>query len=310
MKVKQRPEDFQVEELTDRIPSGAGPYALYRLEKSGWSTPDALAAVQRRWRIDSRRISFGGLKDRHARTVQFLTIYRGPQRNLSQQAIAVRYLGQAAEPYTSKDIRANRFRLTLRDLDAGALPSMEQAIDEVRREGVPNYFDDQRFGSVGSAANSSPGSWFLADSRRPCGWRLFLPTSTIAPLKKRKRRFWAHAGAIGPYAGRSFRPAMPATWRAIWLAIPAITAAPSLASVPNCAACTFRRTRAGSGTRCSRAGCNSIVEPEQLLKVALVLGGVPMHRQLEPAQLEDFRLSSCRCHRRGSISMPTIPGPS
>ena len=48
MKLKQQPEDFQVEELTDIAPTGQGAFALYRLEKRGWSTPDALAAVRRR----------------------------------------------------------------------------------------------------------------------------------------------------------------------------------------------------------------------------------------------------------------------
>src|SRR4051812_27815586 len=48
MKVKQQPEDFQVEELTDVAPTGHGPFALYRLEKRSWSTPDALSAIRRR----------------------------------------------------------------------------------------------------------------------------------------------------------------------------------------------------------------------------------------------------------------------
>ena len=48
MKVKQQPEDFQVEERTDMAP-GEGPFALYRLEKRGWTTPDALQVVRRRW---------------------------------------------------------------------------------------------------------------------------------------------------------------------------------------------------------------------------------------------------------------------
>src|SRR6185369_14641181 len=42
MIVKQTPEDFRVEELTAARPAVSGPFALYRLEKSGWTTPDAL----------------------------------------------------------------------------------------------------------------------------------------------------------------------------------------------------------------------------------------------------------------------------
>jgi tRNA pseudouridine13 synthase len=147
MKVKQKPDDFHVEEITAVAPSD-GPYALYRLEKRGWSTPDALAALRRRWRVEVRRLSYGGLKDRHAATVQYLTIFHGPRRNLHHHDIAVRYLGQTAAPYTSQDIEANRFRLTLRDLPPDGRPLIEQRLNVLAGEGVPNYFDDQRFGSV------------------------------------------------------------------------------------------------------------------------------------------------------------------
>src|SRR5579884_2918667 len=99
MKVKQQPEDFQVEELTAVAPTGGGPFALYRLEKRGWSTPDALAAVRRRWKVEPRRLSYGGLKDRHAITVQYLTIFRGPRRSLEHHGIRVDYLGQVPRPY-------------------------------------------------------------------------------------------------------------------------------------------------------------------------------------------------------------------
>jgi tRNA pseudouridine13 synthase len=147
MKLKQRAEDFQVEEITAVVP-GAGPHALYRLEKRGWSTPDALAAIRRRWKIALRRLSTGGLKDRHAQTVQYFTIFHGPSRNLTHQQIRVTYLGQVAEAYTSRAIQANSFRITLRDLADTDAPAIMAAIEAVRRDGVPNYFDDQRFGSV------------------------------------------------------------------------------------------------------------------------------------------------------------------
>src|SRR5262249_984619 len=95
-------------------------------------------------------VSYGGLKDRHARSSQYLTILHGPRRRLTQPGIALEYLGQVAGPYTSRDIRANRFRITLRALPDEALAHARPALAEGRREGVPNYFDDQRFGSVSS----------------------------------------------------------------------------------------------------------------------------------------------------------------
>ncbi len=156
MKLKQQPEDFFVEELTDVAPQPTGPFALYRLRKRGWSTPDALAAVRQRWQIEPRRLSCGGLKDRHAVTSQYLTIFHGPRRGLKQGEIQVDYLGQCERPYTSTDIRANRFRVTVRALAADDAAQIRQALEEVRADGVPNYFDDQRFGSV------APGGEFIA----------------------------------------------------------------------------------------------------------------------------------------------------
>src|SRR5579862_5268313 len=104
MKLKQIPEDFFVEELTDVEPGPLGEFSLYRLEKRGWTTPDAVQIIRRRWKMDWRRISFGGLKDRHAHTVQFLTIRRGPQRRLTQQNIQLEYLGGVNKPFTSHDV--------------------------------------------------------------------------------------------------------------------------------------------------------------------------------------------------------------
>src|SRR6476659_780498 len=118
MHIKQAPEDFEVEELSDIQVGSDGPFALYRLEKRGWTTPDALQVIRRRWQLHANRTSYGGLKDRHAHTVQYLTIFRGPQRQLNQQDIHVTYLGQVAEPYTSQQMRGNRFRLTIRDMTA------------------------------------------------------------------------------------------------------------------------------------------------------------------------------------------------
>jgi len=150
MKLKQLPEDFFVEELTDAQPGTDGEFAMYRLEKRGWTTPDALQAIRKRWKLDLRRVSYGGLKDRHAHTVQYLTIWRGAQRRLTHQGIQLEYLGRLQQPYTSHDFRGNRFRLVVRALSEAAIEHATLALEEVRHDGVPNYFDDQRFGSVRS----------------------------------------------------------------------------------------------------------------------------------------------------------------
>lgn len=148
MKLKQSPDDFVVEELTDLIPGPAGEFSLYSLDKVGWTTPDALAAIRRRWQIEPRRLGYGGLKDRHARTTQHFTIYRGPERDLTHERVQVRYLGRVERPFAAADIRANRFSVVMRAVSPELRQRAMANAAAVAACGVPNYFDDQRFGSV------------------------------------------------------------------------------------------------------------------------------------------------------------------
>ena len=175
MKLKQRPEDFRVKEVTAAVAGDTGDFAFYRLDKTGWTTPDALAAVRRRWKIDFRRINYGGLKDRHAVTSQFLTIFRGSKRNLSHERVALTYLGQRAEPYTSADITANRFTIVLRGMTEDAVTRAVATLAEVRGAGLPNYFDDQRFGSVGEPPEFVAREMVRGNFERALGLALAAP---------------------------------------------------------------------------------------------------------------------------------------
>lgn len=147
MKLKQTPADFRVEELTPVVP-GDGPFAFYRLDKVGWNTSDALGVFRRAWKLDANRVGYGGLKDRHADTTQYITIHRGPPQNFDRDRIRLTYLGQVPHAFTSTDIAANRFSIVLRDLTPAAERAAVRAASEVAVCGVPNYFDDQRFGGV------------------------------------------------------------------------------------------------------------------------------------------------------------------
>jgi tRNA pseudouridine13 synthase len=187
MKLKQRPEDFRVEERTAAQAGESGDFSLYRLDKTGWTTPDALAAIRRRWRLDFRRVSYGGLKDRHAVTSQYLTIFRGPQRNLTHERIALTYLGRRPEPYTAGDIAANRFAIVLRGMSDNEVSHAIEALGDVEKAGLPNYFDDQRFGSVGSPAEFVAKEMVLGRFERALWLALAAPYEHDRSEQKREK---------------------------------------------------------------------------------------------------------------------------
>src|SRR5207248_6003537 len=71
-----------------------------------------------------------------------------PHRCMVHHGVSVDYLGQVDAPFSSRCIRANRFHIALRDLTAAQAITTLSSAKAVRADGVPNYFDDQRFGSV------------------------------------------------------------------------------------------------------------------------------------------------------------------
>ncbi|MEZ6141029.1 MAG: tRNA pseudouridine(13) synthase TruD [Zavarzinella sp.] len=149
MKLRQFTEDFIVEEIPRILPSSGG-YCFYKLTKRGWTTHDALDGIRRRWKIDQRRLSYGGLKDRHAQTVQYFTIDRGPASNLKFQTVDVEFMGYVSRHFQSSDILANRFDLVLRSMSEEEINVATTALEQIQHAGIPNYFDDQRFGSLGT----------------------------------------------------------------------------------------------------------------------------------------------------------------
>src|SRR5271154_2172075 len=165
MKVKSRPEDFRVEELAEPRDE-SGPFALYRLTKQSLGTPEAIDAICRAWRLRRESVGFGGLKDRHAVTQQFVSIERGPRRALAQKSFSLDYLGQTSREFTSKDILANRFEIVLRDLDPVEAERIVGELPGVTTHGVPDYFNDQRFGAVGESGDFVARPWCLGDYER------------------------------------------------------------------------------------------------------------------------------------------------
>jgi tRNA pseudouridine13 synthase len=282
MKLKQLPDDFQVEELTDVQPSTQGSFALYRLEKRGWTTPDALQTIRRRWQIDLRRISCGGLKDRHAHTVQYITIFNGPQRRLTQSGITLQYLGKVAEPYSSQHIRANRFRLTLRSLDDARIRCAEQALIEVGQDGVPNYFDDQRFGSV-------CGGEFMAKALVQGEFEKALRLALAAPYeydraaqKKEKAILKAHWGDW-PVCQQKL-PRGPTRYLVDYLAHGGDFASAIARLRPELRGLYLSAYQSHLWNNMLARWLRGQLRPEQLIPVTLRLGEMPMHRRLDDDQ--------------------------
>jgi tRNA pseudouridine13 synthase len=205
MKFKRLPEDFRVEELPLIQGGDRGRFAFYRLWKRGIGSLEALDSVRRRWNIPANRVHYGGLKDRHAETVQYLTILEGPDRSIREPNLELEPLGLVSQPYGPAFFRGNRFRLVLRDMGDEAAARAVRALASIDRDGVPNYFDDQRFGSVGFAGGFIAEAWLKGDHETALKLAIVEPTISDRPETREEKAIltefwgrWAEAKARLP----------------------------------------------------------------------------------------------------------------
>ncbi|MBI4578039.1 MAG: tRNA pseudouridine(13) synthase TruD [Planctomycetes bacterium] len=151
MRLKERPGDFRVEEVYDFEADPAGSFWVYRLEKRRLTTLEAIHRASSLLDVPRRNIAVAGLKDRQAETAQHLSVRVGrapPPARIAGGGLVLVRLGRAREPVRSAAMLGNRFRLVVRDLASAEVAALPGALADLRRDGFPNYYDDQRFGSV------------------------------------------------------------------------------------------------------------------------------------------------------------------
>jgi tRNA pseudouridine13 synthase len=189
-RVKFRPEDFVVEEITDLRVKRRGQYRVYRLTKSGWNTVDALLRIGKRTHTNLADFSFGGRKDRHARTVQYVTVLGKRSLEFHDRDLSFEPVGFSDDRMGPRRIRANAFSITVRDLDSRGADAIVGNLPIVGRQGLPNYFDDQRFGS-GDPARGFVGEWLMkGDWPRALEVHLTSVREEDGPAERARRSFF------------------------------------------------------------------------------------------------------------------------
>ncbi len=154
------PEDFLVDEVLPYAPSGEGDHLFVRFEKVGLNTPDAVARIVRAAGLGNGRrmppeVGFAGLKDRHARTRQWMSLPCNPKAELPDLSEAesddlkiietIRHNHKLRRGHQ----RGNHFEIVLRDLPEGGGARALATLERLRTTGVPHAFGPQRFGRDG-----------------------------------------------------------------------------------------------------------------------------------------------------------------
>jgi len=150
--IKQRPEDFFVQELPLYEPVGQGEHVYAEIQKVGITTFEAINRIARALNVSPRDIGYAGMKDAHAVTVQTLSIFgTTPEAVMALKidGVTVRWAIRHGNKLRLGHLKANRFAVRLRGVSPTDVLKLTPVLKTLQERGLPNYFGEQRFGRRG-----------------------------------------------------------------------------------------------------------------------------------------------------------------
>lgn len=157
-KLKVVPEDFVVTELMDVEPVGEGEHTWLDITKIRCNTDAVAKALARFAGVAYRDVAYSGMKDFHAVTRQWFSVWRPKGVVLdwgefALDGVVVNRIVKHSRKIKRGTHRANQFcirvsALTLRKTDSDVAIEQElvRRLELIKVLGVPNYFGEQRFG--------------------------------------------------------------------------------------------------------------------------------------------------------------------
>jgi tRNA pseudouridine13 synthase len=210
--IKQRPEDFRVDEFApDAAGGGQGRFTWFKLSKRGLTTSAAIAKVASYLGVKPSGIAFAGLKDANAITSQWVSLADADVRRLERlRDKDIRVSDIHFRPVSQEvgNLAGNRFVVRIRQAGKKQLEQAKALLDVMVRRGVPDYFGQQRFGSRGD--NAAMGEALLAGQDEEF-LRIFLgrPWSGDPPRSRSAREAYDHRSlkrAIGCWPAHCVDP--------------------------------------------------------------------------------------------------------
>ena len=162
------PDDFVVDEVPLYAPSGEGGHTFVWIEKRLRTTEEVARALARAAGVAPGDVGYAGRKDRSAIARQWLSVPGlDPAAALALELEGVRVLDARRHGHKLRtgQLRANQFRLVVRDVEPAALERAPERAAEIARVGLTNRYGAQRFGAAGDNAErarsllASEGEW-------------------------------------------------------------------------------------------------------------------------------------------------------
>lgn len=151
--IKQRPEDFLVDEIPQYTPSGEGEHIYLTLTKRGLSTMEMVEILARHFGVKRSAIGYAGLKDKHAITRQMVSVHVPGKKiehfpELRNDRIEIVGADYHANKLRPGHLRGNRFSIRIRSVKPTDVLTADRVLRRLAKVGVPNRVGEQRFGML------------------------------------------------------------------------------------------------------------------------------------------------------------------
>jgi len=149
---RQTPRDFVVEEIPLYEFSGEGEHLILLVRKKNLSTNEMIGQIARYLGIKNREIGYAGLKDKHAMTKQYISLhkrYEEAMEGFHHEAIKIISKTYHKNKIKIGHLRGNRFYIKLKKVNPTSATKIDEALKNIEKQGMPNFFGYQRFGNDG-----------------------------------------------------------------------------------------------------------------------------------------------------------------
>ena len=141
---------FSVEEIPLYEFSGSGEHLILKLRKKNITTWEALDILSNYLGIPKREFGYAGLKDKNAITIQYISLpkkYKDKIEEFKHPQIKILEQFSHNNKIRVGHLKGNKFWLRFKKIYGANLTKIESVLKWIEKEGIPNYFGEQRFGN-------------------------------------------------------------------------------------------------------------------------------------------------------------------
>lgn len=150
-RIRQRAEDFIVEEIPIKKSNESDEHTIFWMEKLNWDTNQALRAIAKKLHVSVKRFGIAGTKDKRALTKQRVSVWKILPEELEKISIRdIKIYGlERGDRISLGYMKGNKFNVIIRDISLSK-DGIEKRVNSLFKElkKMPNQFGPQRFGEV------------------------------------------------------------------------------------------------------------------------------------------------------------------